>query len=551
MTRFHFVHSLPVVLMIGLLAGSGQAQVNFLTANGSNDRANANLQETVLNPETVNPSSFGKSAVLPVDGQVYAQVLYVSSLAFPGLGVHDVAIACTMHNSVYAFDANPGAEGHVLWQVNLGPSVPSWVDIDPEIGILSTGVIDPQRGVLYVVAETLENGVPAFFLHALDLTSGGERLNGPVAITAAVPGSDPEKGPGQVVLDASQHLQRPGLLLANGSVYIAFGSHADQPPWHGWVVSYDASDLTKQTGVFNTTPYGSGGAVWQSGHGLAADEAGNLYVLSANGDYDGMQNFGESFLKLPASLGQPSDWFTPPEWLEFSEGDEDLSAGPALITGTHTLIGADKAGDIYIVDGDSMGRVNINGIYPTGAGYIFNLAVWSEPEWAIVYFQPKVGPLASYAVIRDQLSAAPLSTAAVDSATARVGLTLSANGSDPSSGILWEITKSSTGSGTLHAFNASNLAVELWNSDMNATRDALGAFPKFVGPTVVNGRVYVPTFSNAIVVYGLNPSSPAGRPVDTRCAAPQGLLRGRGSAAPASDTDGRCATGSGRNSHLE
>jgi hypothetical protein len=545
------LYSLPIAASIALLACGGlcQAQVNVLTANGSNDRTNANLQEAVLSPATVAPSTFGKIGFLPVDGQLYAQVLYVSALVFPGLGVHDVVIACTMHNSVYAFDANPGAGGRLLWHVNLGQSVPSGIDINPEIGILSTGVIDPQRRVVYVVAETLENGAPVFSLHALDLISGAERLNGPVAIAARVAGA----GTGnEIEFDASQHLQRPGLLLANGSVYIAFGSHADQPPWHGWILSYDASDLTRQTGVLNTTPSGSGGAVWQSGRGLAADDAGNLYAISGNGDYDGVQNFGESFLRLPGSLGHPSDWFTPPEWLELSDGDADLSAGPALISGTHLLIGADKNGNLYEVNGDSMGHVDGNGIYPAGTGYIFNLAVWSQPNGATVYLQSKFGPLESFAIDENLLTASPLSSGGAASITSRVGLTLSANGADPSSGILWEFTEASDGSGTLHAFNASNLAQELWNSDMNTARDALGVFAKFVSPTVVNGRVYAPTFSNGIVVYGLVPSAPpAVRPLETRCAAPTGLLHGGGRSAPASDPDGRCATGSGRNRYLE
>ena len=227
------------------------AQVMVLTANGSNDRTNANLQETNLTPVNVIPGSFGKLGSLPVDGQVYAQPLYVSGLMIPGKGLLNVLFVATMHNSVYAYNADAMAPPDLLWRVNLGPSVPStmlytdYSDIDPEIGILGGGAIDLQRGVLYVVSETLQRGVPAFFLHALDLTSGAECLNGPAEITAAVPSA----GAG-VVFDPLQHLQRPGLLLANDAVYIGFGSHADQNLWHGWLMSYDAANVrTKDRSV--------------------------------------------------------------------------------------------------------------------------------------------------------------------------------------------------------------------------------------------------------------------------------------------------------------
>jgi hypothetical protein len=192
---------------------------------------------------TVGADSFGKLAAFPVDGQVYAQPLYVSGLSIPGKGSRNVLFVTTMHNSVYAYDANSTSPVSLLWLANLGPSVPSamvfgsYGDISNEIGILGTGVIDLQRGVLYVVSELLDRGAPAFYLHALDLSNGQERLNGPVAIAGATPGG--------LTFDQRQHIQRPGLLLANKTVYIAFGSHGDQEPFHGWLISYDASDLRR------------------------------------------------------------------------------------------------------------------------------------------------------------------------------------------------------------------------------------------------------------------------------------------------------------------
>lgn len=485
------------------------AQINVLTANGSNERSNANLQEILLAPGNVTPDTFGKVATFAVDGQVYAQVLYVSALSIPGQGFHNVIFVCTMHNSVYAFDADGGDAQNPLWQVNLGPSVPSASDITPEIGILGTGAIDLQAGVLYVVAETLDDDGPAFYLHALDLTSGTEKLAGPSLIAATVQDS--------VSLDAGQHLQRPGLLVANGMVYIGFGSHSDNSPWHGWIVSYDASDVSRQTGVFTSSPSTVGSAVWQSGRGLAADDSGSIYAVTGNGTYDGHQNFAESFLKLNGSLGL-EDWFTPSNWSGLSNVDADLSAGPGLISGTHLLLGADKAGDLYVINGDAMGHLSASQTYPlipsnspgVQAGFIFNFAVWNRPNGAYVYVEPRATSIECYAITGGYFNPLPISRGAAVSPSGRIGMTLSASGA--TNGILWEITESAADKslGTLHAFDASNLASELWNSDRNADRDSLGAFPKFVSPTVANGKVYTPTFSNTVVVYGLLASGGAG-----------------------------------------
>jgi len=266
----------------------------------------------------VAPGSFGKIGSLSVDGQVYAQPLYVSPLSIPGQGVRNVVYIATEHNSVYAYDADSVAPPILYWQVNLGPAVPSnalqsnYTDVAPEIGVLSTGAIDPVAGVLYVVADTFPNGVPIFQLHALDLITGAERMNGPVTVAATVPGNaDGSDGSGNLPFDPTMHIQRPGLLLSNGTVYIAFGSHADYGLWHGWVIGYDAADLSQQVGVFNTTPNGGAGSIWQSGRGLAADADGVLYFITGNGDYDGVTEYGESMVKMDGNLFLPLDWYTP------------------------------------------------------------------------------------------------------------------------------------------------------------------------------------------------------------------------------------------------
>ena len=495
------------------------AQVNVLTANGDNDRSNSNLQETQLSPATVNSSGFGKLGTWPVDGQVYSQPLFVSGLSIAG-ATHNVVFVSTMHNSVYAFDADAVSLGTVLWQVNLGKSVPATLlfgqygDIQNEVGILSTGVIDLERSVIYVVADVYEGGSPAFYLHALDLATGVERLNGPTKMSASAPGSGSAASNGTIPLDPMQHIQRPGLLLANSAVYVGFGSHADQSPYHGWILSYDASDLSRRLGVYNSTPNGNGGAFWQSGRGLAADLDGNVYAITGNGDYDATQNFGESFVKVSAQLSSTLDWFAPSDWQALSNNDFDISAGPALVAGTHTILGADKAGNLYVVNGDDMNQPYNANTITASSGSIFNFAVWSRGGNASVYMQGSGEPVKCFQITGADVAPDPVSTGANSVPYSRISMTLSANGAQDGSGILWETTGdyNSGTPGTLHAYDASNLANELWNSDMNSLRDQMAPVTKFVAPTVANGKVYVPSISNVITIYGLYspPSSATG-----------------------------------------
>jgi hypothetical protein len=505
---------MKLILLTVLCVQMDQAQVSILTSNGNNDRTNASLREIQLSPATVNSSSFGKQGVLQVDGQVYGQPLYVSGLSMSGDGTHNVLFVSTMHNSVYAFDADAMSPISVLWQVNLGTSVPAvllfgqYGDIAVEVGILSTGVIDLQRGVLYVVADTLEGGTPAFYLHALDLATGVERLNGPVPLTATVAGTGSGAlTDGTLTLDPRQHIQRPGLLLANDSVYIGFGSHGDQDPYHGWMLRYDASDLSRQLGAFVSTRNGNGGAFWQSGRGPAADPEGNIYAVTGNGDYDGIHNFGESILKISSKVSAVLDSFTPSNWKSMSDNDFDLSAGPALIADTHAVIGADKAGNLYVLDGHAMSHPGTDSIITASTGTIFNLAVWSRGGSARVYTQGEREPVKCFQVTGNVVTPNPVSTAANSVPFARIGMTISANGDQEGSGILWETTGDYNAGtpGTLHAYDASNLANELWNSDMNSARDQMPPIIKFVSPTVANGKVYVPSSDNVVLVYGKFP----------------------------------------------
>lgn len=502
-----------------------RGQINVLTANYDSYRSNSNLTETRLNPQTVNSASFGKLGSFPVDGLIYAQPLYVMGVNIEGAGSRNVVYVATMHNSVYAIDADAPQSTTPLWAVNLGPSILSAVfnftDILPEVGILSTPVIDPARGVIYVVSATLENPTPVFRLHALALSNGSEQLNGPVRIMASVYGSGQGSNQGVLAFDPSMQLQRPGLALTNGRLYISFGSHADMGTWHGWLMSYDASDLQHQVAVFNSTPNGLGGSIWQSGRAPAIDELGDIYVVTGNGDYDGSSSFGESLLRLsdtseqrPTSLAI-KEWFTPENWSTLNDNDWDFgTTGAILVPGTNMLLAGSKAGVLYVVQRDGTGHAeptawsNIQTVQANQWG-MFDLALWNNQNGPIVYLAEPYNAVKAFQIVNGQLSTTPSSQFSMSSFF--VGLAISADGGKNGTGLVWLTTGNSGVSqipGTLHALDAVNLSNEIWNSDMLGDRDGLGRFAKFATPTVANGKVFVPTFSNALAIYGLLGTNP-------------------------------------------
>lgn len=496
--------------------------VQVLTANYDNERTNANLQERTLNPSNVNKDSFGKLGSFAVDGQIYAQPLYVSGVTIPGKGLRNVVYTVTMHNSVYAIDADAPGSLAPLWQVNLGPSVPSSVlefsDILPEVGILSTPVIDPVRQVIYVVSDTLESGQPVFRLHALSLTDGHEMLNGPVKIAAAVAGvGDGSNDNGTLPFDALQQLQRPGLVLANGNVYVAFGSHGDGGSFHGWMIAYGAADL-RRVAVFNSTPNTYGGSFWQAGRAPALDKDGNLYAATGNGGFDGQSEFGDSVLKLSGKDLTLLDWYTPDNFQQLMDDDADLgSGGVILLPGLNGLLTAGKAGDMIMVDSTSMGHLGpmdsptAQSFTASGNG-VFNLAFWNQPGNPVLYVQEPFGALLAYGIKGGRLDPTVLSQTTPRTDTLFAGIAISADESAAGTAIVWQTTADFNARqlpGTLHAFDATDLSRELWSSDQIPSRDTLGRFAKFVAPTVANGRVYVPTFSGQLAIYGLLSSAAA------------------------------------------
>jgi uncharacterized protein (TIGR03437 family) len=499
------------------------APVNVLTANYNNERTNANLKEVILNPSNVSKDTFGKIGSFPVDGQIYAQPLYATGIQIPGKGLRNVVYTVTMHNSVYAIDADAPGSMVPLWQVNLGRSIPSSVfnftDILPETGILSTPVIDLGRQAIYVMSDTLEAGVPVFRLHALSLADGHEMLNGPVQIAAAVPGMGIGSDNGMLPFAASEQLQRPGLALANGNVYAGFGSHGDDGNYHGWMIAYDASDLRRRVAVFNAAPDTYGGSIWQAGRAPAIDSAGNIYASTGNGGYPDTPEFADSLVKLSGKDLAVLDWYTPDNWLDLADGDADLgAAGAILIPGANRALVAGKSGSMWMVDSTAMGHVgtvdspNAQTILASPGG-VYSYALWNRPDGPMVYVHNPWGALQTYKITNGVLDATVLSQSIPTTASLYTGVAVSADDSSDGTAIVWETTGDYNATrvpGTLHAFDATDLTHELWNSDMLPNRDTLGRFAKFVAPTVVNGRVYVPTFSGQLAIYGLLSSAGQG-----------------------------------------
>jgi uncharacterized protein (TIGR03437 family) len=499
------------------------AAQSVLTANYDNARTNSNLAETILTPGNVGPGAFGKLFALSVDGQIYAQPLFMPSLSVGG-ATHKLVFVATMHNSVYAFDADGPATP--LWTVTLGPSIPAstfdlpgepYADVENEIGILGTPVIDASTGTLYAVAGTFEsagngNSAVLYRLHALDVTTGAERFGAPIEIGGSVTGVGDNSANGVVAFDPAQHIQRPGLALANGVVYVSFGSHSDAAPYHGWLFAYSAANVQNQVAVYNPTPNGSGGALWQSGRAPAIDSAGNVYVVSGNGDTDGVTSFSDSTLKLNPNSLALTDWFAPSNVQKLNGSDDDLGAmGPLLIPNTGFVVTGGKQGILYLLNQKKLGNLEstdsqIPQQFHAVSFGIFNAALWPRASGgATLYLHGSNSPIQSWTFSGSAFLKQPASQSIGSFAVPFQGMAISANGTRRSTGILWVITADSyplPSTGTIRAYDADDLTSELWDSGMNPA-DALGEFIKFANPTVANGKVYVPTGSKQLLVYGL------------------------------------------------
>jgi hypothetical protein len=511
-------------------AGMGP-KVDVLTQHDDVARTGQNVHETSLTTSNVNAAHFGKLWSLPVEGLVFAQPLVVSQYALGGT-TRDVLLAATAHNVVYAFDAN--AAGAPLWSVNLGPTVPSTEiavpclgpggaqNIQVEVGILSTPVIDRVHGLVYVTNMTYVDQVQEMWIHALDLATGGDVPGSPLAITATVPGNAYDAGATQS-LDAPKHAQRPALLLLDGVVYLAFASHEDCQPYHGWILGYryDTSAKTfSQSAVFNASMDGREAGIWQSGQGLVSDGQ-SVFAVTGNGTLtaqNGGTSYGESFIRLSPALAV-EDWFAPVGFATLNFEDGDLGAGgPILLPGTSPplLVGGGKAGVLYVVDATNMGHLGVgtdtNVQEWRATRSIFGApAVWTGGGALRLYLWGAGDILREFVFTKGLFETTPVAvdpvrTPNVPGDPAGI-LSVSSNGSLPGTGIVWAVAPNAapghaTVPGTLYAFDALTLH-GLWDSNLVASRDALGNYAKIVAPTVANGKVYMATGSQAIAVYGL------------------------------------------------
>src|ERR1700733_8105799 len=499
---------------------------DVLTYKNDLSRSGQNLTESTLTLANVTTSSFGLLRVLPVDGKVDAQPLYVSQLSVSG-AMHSVVFAATENDSVYAFDANTGS---ILWQVSLlaaGETVSDVRDCNqvvPEIGVTSTPVIDRSagtHGTLFVVAMSKDAASNYHQrLHALDLTSGAELLGGPTEISA----TSPTAAGGVAMFVAGQYEERAALLLLNGTVYTSWTSHCDIGPYFGWIIGYSESALS-QSAVLNVAPNSGGGgpSIWMSGGGPAADSEGNIYLLTANGVFEttldsngfpNQQDYGNSFLKLSTAGGSLSvaDYFTMYNEVAESSADTDLGSGgemllPDLTASTntvrHLVIGAGKDGNIYIVNRDSMGKFNPSGntqIWQQVSGALLS-SVFSTPAYfnGTVYYGDAGETLKAFAISGAKLIATPQSQSPSQFAYPGTAPSVSANGT--SNAIVW--AHENANPAVLHAYDAANLAHEIYNSNQAAAnRDHFGAGNKFITPTVADGKVFVGTTAG-VAVFGL------------------------------------------------
>jgi hypothetical protein len=518
-----------IALLLGVvLLRAAHAQPPVLQRGYDARVSGATLHETTLTTSNVTANTFGLVFKLAVDDNIMAQPLYVPKVVINGTS-HSVVYVATMGDTLYAFDANVG--GAPLWLLNLATfenATPVPIaqfaysgnkNIINNLGILSTPVIDLSTNTLYAVACTLENSALVYRLHAVDITTGVPRAGSGVVISGTY---------GALTFNARNQWQRVSLVFSGNNVVFAFGAlelESTGNPYVGWVMAYDKTTLA-QTGIYATVTTGNGGGgVWQSGRPPAVDSSGFIYVITGNaygGGFDGSGNFSESILKLdPANALNRVDYFTPSNWSSLDQNDLDLtSSGPMLVPGTALLVGGGKTGIMYVLRTHNLGQNRAN---DSGAAQKIQISA-SELRGGPVYWNRSAangGPLLYDWGVSDALKSFAFNGttfATSPSATGNVGsqiwpggiLTLSANGSTPGSGVIWATVATSGNAednppvpGALYAFDAGNVANQLWNSNLNAARDSVGNFAKFVPPLVANGRVYVASWSKQVVVYGL------------------------------------------------
>jgi hypothetical protein len=538
--------SLAATLLAFVAPLWSQAQTNVLTYHNDLARTGQNLSETVLTLDNVNGDNFGELFTYTLDGWVFTQPLYVAGVQIPGRGIHNVVYIATEHDSVYAFDAdsNQGANGAPLWQVSfINPAaglttVPISIfgfNNPPELGITGTPVIDPASSTLYVVAkvEDISSSPTRYYerLYALDLGTGALKYGSPVNLQYALPGTGGGSSGGKISLDPLYEFQRAGLLLLDGTLYIAFASQGDEGPYHGWVVGCDAATL-EPVRAFIDTPNGIEGGIWMSGGAPAADADGNIYCMTGNGTFDTsppVQDFSMSFLKLTPNGTNLSvaDYFMPSDDVALNAIDGDLGSGAPVVlpdsagspAHPHLLFGAGKDNTTYLMDRDNLGHYNPsndNQILHKDTNYAHG--TFATPAFFnnALYLAGANDLLKCYSISNAQISTNPVSEGPDEIGWPGATPSISANGTN--NAIVWVIQAggfaASNGPAYLLAYNATNVAQRLYSSADAGTRDRLGLAQKFSVPTVANGKVYVGTG------FGLTAFGNLGAPFATT--APQG-----------------------------
>ncbi len=508
---------------------TGGSSIDVVTYHYDNLRTGQNTSEMTLTPANVNVSTFGKLGEFAVDGLVDGQPLLLSNLVIPGVGTKNVLYAVTENDSIYAFDSDSitPTGGTVLWQATalLSGETPSdnrgCGQVTPQIGITATPVIDRSRNAIYVVAMSKDgSGNYHQRIHALNLATGAELFGGPMAVQATFPGTGDNSSNGWVVFDPKQYKERPGLLELNGIIYTMWSSHCDDRPYTSWVMAYSADTLA-ETSVLNLVPNGSEGAIWMAGAAPGADASGNIYMILGNGDFDTTLNSsgfptnsdcGNCFAKISSTTPLTLlDYFTPLNTVSESDSDTDFGSGGELLLpdiidnsgNTHHLgVGSGKDGNICVVDRDNMGKFNSSAdhIYQLITGQLSG-GVWAKPS----YFDGTV----YYGAVNDSIKAFPIANGMLaTSPSSRSGHTFGYPGATPSisasgatNGIVWVVENSSPA--VLHAYDATNLSNELYNSTQASGGKDNFSNNKFITPMVANGKVYVGT-SSSVAVFGLN-----------------------------------------------
>jgi fibronectin type 3 domain-containing protein len=513
-------------------AAAAPANTAVTTFKNDNERDGDFSNETTLNESNVNVSQFGKRVQYPVDGQVYAEPLFLPNLTVNG-ATHNVVFVATENDSVYAFDADATSAIAPLWHASLLPagatavssSVSGCGDLTPEIGITGTPVIDPSTDTMFVVSYDTEGGNQVYRLHALNLLTGADKWP-PIVLSATVPGTGVGSSGGNISFNPNTNRQRVALMLENGKVYVGFSSFCDIAAYHGWILAYSYSTTAfTLANAYADTPNGSDGGLWSgSGGAIAGDPSGNVYYISGNGTFDantGGPDYGDSFVRMNGSL-QVQDYFTPYNQLCLSQGDVDLGAGgPLVLPSQNVVISAGKEGRPYVVNTTNMGKYTADPnlvcggtdssvttidkvqqeLPPGTVGSLFSTpTIWTSSTGAQdVYFTQSNGPTRAFT-----LSGGKLSTAATSSSSGNGGdPVVSSNGTTAGTGIVWDQDYG----GELHALNPTNLAVEYWNSGMDSSRDGLPGEVKYATPTVANGEVFV-GLPAGLAIFGLLGTSP-------------------------------------------